>query len=230
MDLSDFENCFKYYSGEPHQREGIELLFENLPDTLKKDEAYWIRRYRKQDVESSTTEGTYTAPRYFSQRDNYRDASRTCFSSSCAMLLESLKPGTLPGDRGDDKYIQTVFSIGDTTEASVQLEALRAYGINAKFIQNGSLDLLRSQLDKGIPVPCGILHHGPAGAPSGGGHWICVIGYDETGFIVHDPWGEIDHASGTYISTEGANLHYSNNLMSSRWTVSSANDGWCIIV
>ena len=34
--------------------------------------------------------------RYFSQRDNYRDANRTCFSSTCAMLVEYLKPGTLP--------------------------------------------------------------------------------------------------------------------------------------
>jgi len=39
-----------------------------------------------------------------SQRD------RTCFSSSCAMLLEALKPGTLPGANGDDAYLAVVQS------------------------------------------------------------------------------------------------------------------------
>ncbi len=80
--------------------------------------------------------------RYFSQRDNYRDASRTCFSSSCAMLLEYLKPGTLPGKYGDDIYIKRVFQYGDTTVAQTQLDALHSHGIEARFIQNGSVILL----------------------------------------------------------------------------------------
>lgn len=166
---------------------------------------------------------------YFSQRDNYRDANRTCFSSSCAMLLETLKPGTLPGPKGDDKYIQTVFSIGDTTEAWVQTQALGRYGVSATFKQNANVENVKKQIDNGIPCPIGILHKGPASAPSGGGHWICVIGYDDKGFVVHDPWGEIDHASGTYISTDGEGLHYSYNLIKSRWTVAHPNDGWCIM-
>ena len=166
---------------------------------------------------------------YFSQRDNYRDASRTCFSSSCAMLVENLKPGTLPGERGDDKYVQTVFSIGDTTEAWVQVKALEKYGITSSFIQTGNVELVKSQIDKGIAVPIGILHQGPASAPSGGGHWVCVIGYNDKGFVVHDPWGEIDHKTGQYISTDGKRLQYSYNLISSRWTVANPNDGWCII-
>ena len=44
-----------------------------------------------------------------------------------------------------------------------------------------------------------------------------------------DPWGELDHASGYYSSTDGENLRYSNNLLNTRWTVSSDNDGWAII-
>ena len=166
---------------------------------------------------------------YFSQRDNYRDSGRTCFSSSCAMLVETMKPGTLPGSRGDDKYVETVFSIGDTTEASVQLEALSRYGIDARFTQSASLDTLREQIDKGVCIPIGILHKGVAAAPRGGGHWICVYGYYGEGFWVMDPWGELDHASGYYSSTDGENLRYSNNLLNTRWTVSSDNDGWAII-
>ena len=145
------------------------------------------------------------------------------------MLLEYLKPGTCPGEKGDDIYVHRVFEYGDTTDAYVQVKALASFGVSSKFIQNASLDTLREQIDRGIPVPIGILHHGPASAPSGGGHWICVIGYDRNGFIVHDPWGEIQHSTGEYISTDGKALHYSNNLISSRWTVANPTDGWCIL-
>lgn len=166
---------------------------------------------------------------YFSQRDNYRDANRTCFSSSCAMLLETLKPGTLPGEKGDDIYVKRVFEYGDTTDAYTQLKALISFEVQAKFVQNGNVELVKQQIDAGKPVPIGILHHGPASSPSGGGHWICVVGYDSKGFIVNDPWGEIDHASGTYVSTDGERLHYSYNLINSRWTVANDSDGWAII-
>ena len=229
MKFDDFENFFEYYSNKPHQRLAIETLYNELEPRLKDDKAEWVRQYRNEGAPRSTTSG-FTPVRYFSQRDNYRDSSRTCFSSSCAMLVEALKPGTLKGPYGDDLYIHKVFENGDTTDASVQIKTLAEYGIDAKFIQNGSIDLLKSQLDKGVPVPIGILHKGPADAPSGGGHWIIVIAYDDTGFTVHDPWGEIDHVSGDYISTNGDSLHYSYNLIGSRWTVANPNDGWAIIV
>jgi len=229
MKFNDFENFFEYYSGQAHQKQAIKTLYDELEPRLKDDRAEWVRQYRRK-IETPSTTSDFTPVRYFSQRDNYRDASRTCFSSSCAMLVEALKPGTLNGPNGDDLYIQKVFQNGDTTEASVQLKTLAEYGIDAKFIQNGSIDLLKSQLDKGVPVPIGILHKGPADAPSGGGHWIIVIAYDDKGFIVHDPWGEIDHASGTYISTNGESRHYSYNLIGKRWTVSNPSDGCAIIV
>lgn len=225
MELNDFVNFFKYYEEESQQKQGIEILYNELPQKLKDDLSEWVRVYRKKPKSN----GKVLDVRYFSQRDNYRDANRTCFSSSCAMMLEYLKPGTCPGDKGDDLYIKTVFGIGDTTEAWVHINALKTYGLDTQYIQNGSLDTLRSQIDKGKPVPIGILHHGPGHSPSGGGHWICVIGYDDTGFIVNDPWGEIDHASGTYTSTNGDRLHYSTDLISSRWTVESSSDGWAII-
>lgn len=177
--------------------------------------------------ESSATELNV---RYFSQRDNFRDANRTCFSSTCAMLVEWLKPDTLPGKYGDDFYIKRVFEYGDTTEAHVQLKALQSYGIEARFVQNGSVSLLKNQIDAGKPVPVGILHHGPAHSPSGGGHWLLVVGYTSTGFTVHDPWGSLDHSSGTYISEDGDFRHYSYNLFGSRWTVANDSDGWAIIV
>jgi len=172
--------------------------------------------------------------KYWSQRDNYRDASRTCFSSSCAMALEYLKPEAIVND---DDYVQTVFSIGDSTEAWVQVKALSRYGISAKFVQNMTNSRMKALLDDGIPVPCGILHHGPSYHPSGGGHWILVTGYvDDRNYpgggywLVNDPWGEIDHASGSYVTTNGEQLRYSFGLMDSRWTVDGSDDGWSIVI
>lgn len=170
---------------------------------------------------------------YFSQRDNYREAHRTCFSSACAMLLKYLKKSSIVSD---DDYLDVVFRIGDTTEAWVQIAALKEFGVSAQFSQGGKNETLKDYLDRGIPVPIGILHQGPAHAPSGGGHWIIVVGYEDDAsapgggwWLVHDPWGEIDHASGTYISTNGKGLDYSYNLLNARWTVDGTADGWCLL-
>jgi len=168
---------------------------------------------------------------YYSQRDNVTSGSdnwtRTCFSSSCAMLANFLKPNSITGD---DDYIKKRQKFGDSTDPNAQVACLRSLGIGARYVQNLDNNDLKAQIDRGKPVPCGILHKGPAAAPTGGGHWIIVIGYDETGFIVHDPWGEIDNASGNYISTNGKSLHYSYKLFDTRWTVYGPSDGWAIVV
>ena len=195
-----------------------------LDPELLTDEANWVRLHRTQPAV-----GTVLNVPYFSQRDNYRDASRTCFSSSCAMLCEYLKPGTLPGAKGDDKYVQYVFSIGDSTDASVQVQTLKHFGVSARFATNLSFSTLDSLLSQGIPVPVGILHHGPSSAPSGGGHWIIVIGKEGENYICQDPWGEIDNATGTYPSTNGNRVKYSKNLLKARWTVEGDGSGWGIV-
>lgn len=164
---------------------------------------------------------------YQSQRDNYRDASRTCFSSSCAMAAMYLKPGSV---KNDNEYVKKVFAIGDSTDSNVQVKVLRSLGLKAVFKQSGRLlDLVRN-LKNGIPIPIGILHHGPSNAPSGGGHWIVVTGYDDSiqKFTVNDPWGEIDHKTGTYISTDGHAKQYSYGLIRMRWMIEGDGSGWYI--
>ena len=165
---------------------------------------------------------------YQSQRDNYRDAWRTCFSSSSAMLLMTLKPGVI---HSDDEYIKTVFTIGDTTNSTVQIKALHHYGLDARFKTNGNRALVQQQIDAGKPVPAGFLHHGSASAPSGGGHWLCIIGYDnERGsYIVHDPWGAMNVTTGEYGSTFGAKQYYAYKTFEPRWMVDGPSSGWCIV-
>jgi GH24 family phage-related lysozyme (muramidase) len=164
---------------------------------------------------------------YYSQRDNARDPMRTCFSSSCAMLLAALKPGSISGD---DAYINTVFRHGDTTQAWVQLRALADYGVKAEFLQNGNWTSIETQLTNGIPVPIGILHHGPVSRPHGSGHWIVVIGItaDKQRFIVHDPFGDLDLVNGGYLSTNGNSRLYSKKNLAARWLVEGKASGWFV--
>jgi len=164
---------------------------------------------------------------YYNQLDNYRDSQRTCFSSSCAMLLSSQIPGAITGD---DEYVQEVFEIGDTTSSSVQVQVLDRFGLKTEFITDGDWDQVFKLLEKGIPVPIGILHKGPVSKPTGGGHWICCVGVtaDRTKLWVHDPYGDLDLVSGTYGSTDGEYLQYSIKNLGPRWLVEGPNSGWMI--
>jgi lysozyme len=165
---------------------------------------------------------------YFSQRDNAKDPLRTCFSSSCAMLLAALDPDAI---ESDDEYINEVFKYGDTTEATAQLQALKHFGVDAKFVQNWDWAKLESQLRLGIPVPIGVLHKGPVSNPTGGGHWLVVVGMtaDGTKFWVHDPFGEMDLVAGGYPSIDGKYRLYSKKNMGPRWMVEGNGSGWAIV-
>lgn len=164
---------------------------------------------------------------YFSQRDNIRDPMRTCFSSSCAMLLKYLKPKSI---KNDDEYINSVFRRGDTTSPAAQINALGDYGLHAEFKQNGGWSDIDSQLKLGIPVPIGILHKGHVNNPTGGGHWLIVIGRseDNKSYIVNDPFGDLDLVQGNYINTNGARLSYSKRNLAPRWMVEGPGSGWYI--
>jgi GH24 family phage-related lysozyme (muramidase) len=173
--------------------------------------------------------------KYFPQRDSATThAHRMCFSSSCAMMADYLKPTAIQVSEQEDDYymLNYVFKYGDTTNPNAQISALRDLGIKAEFRKNLTQQDVISQIDKGIPVPVGFLHHGPVTAPRGGGHWICIIGYDrDTGhWIVHDPYGEISLASGGYWgSTNGANQRYSFRNFNPRWMVEGNGTGWGIV-
>lgn len=178
--------------------------------------------------------GRQLAVPYFSQRDSAvaGQAARMCFSSSCAMLVAFLKPGVLSGANADDTYLRQVQRYGDTTSAAAQLQALKHYGIKARFSQKTSFEDLIRQIERGVPVPCGFLHHGTPGAPTGGGHWLIVTGYtaDRKAVIVNDPWGEADLPSGRYINTNGKGLNYSRKNWGPRFEVEGPGSGWAILV
>jgi GH24 family phage-related lysozyme (muramidase) len=167
---------------------------------------------------------------FYSQLDSSTDQGRRmCFSSSCAMLLEYLKPGTLKGANGDDQYLKRVQQYGDTTDAAAQIKALASYGIKARFVTNASFATLEQQVAKGVPIPCGYLHRGPISKPSGGGHYLVVVGHTPDAVIVHDPFGEADLINGTTLSKPARFAHYSRKNWGKRWQVEGTATGWAIL-
>lgn len=229
--IRDFIPYLEHWKGLPHQRAAMVQFWEAVPASLKKIDSSWVQTWRADGKqEQPRTKTNPLQVRYFSQRDSMTPhALRMCFSSSCAMLLEALKPGTLQGPNGDDIYLGRVLRYGDTTEATYQIKALQSFGVEASLVRNASWKTIENQIDKGIPVPIGILHHGPVDAPTGGGHWICAIGYDQDSIIVHDPFGDLNLTTGNYVNNWGARLRYSRRNLGPRWMVEGPASGWAII-
>ena len=153
-----------------------------------------------------------------------------CFSSSCAMLAKFMRPNALgDGANADDEYLARVRTYGDTTDASAQVRALAYLGVKAAFRQDMTWRDLDKQLLAGKPVPIGILHRGHVSAPSGGGHWIVVIGKQGEAYRVHDPAGDLDLVSGQYTGGSGKGLLYSKANLGPRWMADGPGSGWGIL-
>jgi len=120
---------------------------------------------------------------------------RDCFSASCAML--ACYWGKLKAKDGN-AYNHIRQKYGDSTDSNSQLQALRSLGLKPEFRTDGKPETLKAEIDAGRPVAVGWLHHGHVTAPSGGGHWTVVIGYDDRGFWINDPYGSCDLVGGGY--------------------------------
>ena len=171
----------------------------------------------------------FEVPTYFSQRDNYRDANRTCFSSASSMVLKWYRPDAI---QSDDEYLKTVFSFGDTVEASVQLKTLKHYDLSCEFSQTKSIQWLKDFIYDGEDVVAlGILNRGLINKPHGGGHYVLAYGYDEKNdsFLIHDPFAAYNWSDGTYdINSSGAEQVWPSVVLEKRWTVESKDSGWCL--
>ena len=230
MPQENLEPFFRWYGQEPQQMEAIQMLQSAMPDSLLKTDAAWIERYRSKPVDLPKAEGInpLDVP-YDCQLDNPSgDGWRECFSSSCAMTGKFWIP-----ELEINEYHAVRPRFGDSTEATAQIRTLQHFGLNARFVQVGSVEKLKAQIDRGRPAPVGFLHHGPVSAPSGGGHYLCAIGYyedaDGGGLIANDPYGECNLVAGGYPKTGGIygkGIRYSWRNWAPRWSVSNDHDGW----
>jgi hypothetical protein len=219
----DLHNFFKHFDEKnPKHVAAVEQLEIDMKDSpLMDDSSNWVKIFRTQLEKPKSS--ILDVP-FFPQTDNYRDANRTCNSSACSMCLEYFKPGTLKGAKGDDAYVQKVFSIGDTTDHMVQTRVLSSYGIKSNFSYSLSFADLDRELAAGRPIVIGILHRGSLSAPTGG-HMVVVIGKTPAGdYVVNDPYGSLnDGYTGAVSNGKGA--VYRRSELSRRWCP-AGNDGW----
>lgn len=223
----DLVDAAEYFTGLEHQIQA----FEYLQDLLTDSELEEFARLYRSDVEASER---ILNVRYYYQLDSETpDAFRMCFSSTNGMLVEYEQPGTLSGVNGDDQYLERVEQFGDTTDAAAQVQALRSYGIDCDFIQDGTWELVEDQIAKGHPVPVGWLHKCGVESPCGGGHWSLIVGIEGENLVVHDPFGEAALIPGGYTSqamTAGQFVRYSKKNFGPRWMVEGPGTGWMIRV
>ena len=228
------EQAALYFAGERHQIAAWRALEAGLsPGVLKAFKA----AYRKAPIitetptqEAETSKFPLQVP-YFYQRDSKTGhGERSCFSSAMAMAMDYLDPYAIEGD--DDWYLNEVFKFGDTVSSSAQIATAESLGFNAVFKTDLNSEAVEAQLDRGIPIPVGILHKGSAENPRGGGHWVCLIGYDKTHYHVHDPFGDLDLVGGGYPKagpTDGKFQKYSKKNFDKRWEVEGPGSGWGVI-
>lgn len=217
-----------YDSKNPKQKAGMlefaQKVSEKQPELLA-DEANWVRVYRTSDA-SSASSVNLNVP-FFDQKDNGPEGWRQCQSSSLAMCLSFLGIGNIKDDK---QYVKIVEKYGDTTERQPHYSAMKELGYTGgKFSTTLSSEDIKNELKKGKPVSVGVLHHGPVSNPSGGGHFIVIKGFDETGWLVNDPYGELNLVSGGWSSQAvgaGKNLVYSYKNLNPRIFVPGAKDCW----
>ena len=163
---------------------------------------------------------------YFSQLDNGPNGWRQCQSSAIAMCLAYLGVGNI---RDDLDYLKVVRRHGDTTSQAAHQAALRELGVQARFVTSCSASQLQAEIRSGLPAALGYYHHGPVGAPSGGGHWLACYGFTPHGWIVNDPFGSCDLVRGGFEAkggTSGRAQRYSYRNFNPRWLAEGPASGW----
>jgi len=163
---------------------------------------------------------------YFWQQDNGPEGWRECQTSSIAMCLKYLG---VKGINDDIDYLHYVNKYGDTTTRDAHFKALAELKVSASFQMNLDPIDIQEQIKKGKPVAVGILHHGTADTPRGGGHFIVISGYSDSYWLVQDPFGELDLVNGHWLEqgpTSGKNQHYSFANMDPRLFVGGGSNGW----
>ena len=236
LTVEEWKNFFRYFKGapsDPQQEEAIEMLYRVMPvSLLEQDKANnWIAKYRETPPkqEQKPAVNGFIETEYDCQLDNPSgDGWRECMSSSCAMAAKYWLP-----ELDFNEYHLRRPKYGDSTDASAQIRTLESFGLKARFVQVGSVEKLKSQIDRGRPAPVGFLHHGHYSAPTGGGHYVLAVGYTDKYLIAQDPYGELDTVNGGYLKTGGTYgkyIQYSWRYWAPRWSVANDSDGWGIDV
>lgn len=109
-----------------------------------------------------------------------------------------------------ESYIKKLINV-DKYRVGAFMEAYQQYANSLnigsfRLVRSDSPDLMKSVLDKGIPIMLGTII-------TASGHYVVVVGYDENGWIVNDPWGD---GVGGYKNKDGKEKVYPYKWLSER--------------
>jgi GH24 family phage-related lysozyme (muramidase) len=122
---------------------------------------------------------------YLSQTDNSENPSGSCNVTSFAMCMRyfGVKQRTNAAQFEDELY-RYMQSQGLSRHSPRDLRKMAiAYGLSVDFDSKATIDRVKRHLSGGRPCVC----HGYF---TSFGHIVVFVGYDDRGFIVHDPYGE----------------------------------------
>ncbi len=139
---------------------------------------------------------------YFSQLDNPRDPFVTCNVTAIAMVLAFHgKRSRNPQQQLEDELYQWIinkYGAQSRSDNAALQNLYRTYGFGGNFSTDRTWSQIKQEIIANRPVVIG-------GYFTHGGHIVCIIGFDEFGFIVNDPYG---NALTGYSQTEGKGLRY----------------------
>lgn len=163
---------------------------------------------------------------YESQLDNseaYFGAGwRQCNFTSHLMLVRFLKNDNSP--ELESQLTKTWYAYGDTTDHEACTRCLKDYGIDSEWCYDLSRRRVMDQLSVGFPVPLGVAY-------KSSGHIVIAVGYNEKGFLIHDPYGIRHGAHDSYdVGADGSYDLYSWDVLDQVLFDGGASSGWGRIV
>ena len=241
MSAERFLDRWQNYRDQPQQVAAVRALHAAITALdggaqILDEQAPWARQFSQKPAPAPTPKplpkrngAVALALPFFDQTNDGPDGWRHCQSSAIAMNLAYLG---VPGIKDDLDYLKVVQRCGDTTEQAAHAAALAELKAPGRFVTSCTVERAKAELDKGFGLAFGILHRGPVSAPSGGGHYISIRGYDASGWLVHDPYGELDLVRGGWARQgqgAGRHQHYSFANTNPRWLLEGPSSGWAWI-
>lgn len=233
-------NIAKYYKGEPNQDKALQILQQELEKAyahLLDADSEFVKLWKNPEetqltpaVEASATVGSGSAKTatatgggagnkglpdkvqldvpYFTQLDNEQNPHGSCNVTSVSMCIVYLGHSSTGANGGqlEDELYSYCLNNGLSRHSPTDLAKLiQIYGYKDDFQEDAKWGDVKKWLAAGNPC---IVH----GWFTRSGHIVTIIGYNEKGWIIHDPYGEW-YEWGYDTSVSGKALTYSYGMM-----------------
>jgi uncharacterized protein YvpB len=161
---------------------------------------------------------------YKSQVDNALNPGGACNVTCIAMGLTYFDLAKDGEEQLEDRLYAEMEANGKSRHSPYHLQQLAiAYGMTDNFAVFATMAEIKQSIENGRPC---IIH----GWFTGSGHIVMIVGFDDKGFVVHDPWGE--WTSSGYLRNDAANpqrgryTHYSYGMIDAKCRESDGSF-WC---